>query len=514
VNEHANTHWEATVSAALLGVNNRRPAQLDADPVIAKYLSAQQDPATAVLHTAALTATARNASGPPRVEATAIAEAPADDRPELSETAARALAHALEAAAPLRYRMLRRVAEAHRRPPAAMLVPLLRTALRDTAAREAVVRIVGARGAWIAEKTSDIGWSGLLLAELYGTPEGNSDRDEQLWTHGIVAQRVMYLTGLRRRDPAAALALLTGGWRSETGPDREQLLSALETGLSAADEPFLEACLRDSRKKVRATAQRQLALIPESGLQRRLQTLVAPHVRLGRSLLRATTLTFTTPSGDELAAASADRYGISTAGNASGANSNGVNTNGANSKQWVTAQLLGRITLPFWEAHLGAAPEKIVSAVSLEDAVRVIPALSEAALVQGDRRWATALLKHPTAPVSLFAIADPACVADVVIDRLRRGDVVGLDHLPVPWPPAVATAVFDAFDAMHRRHRTLTPEGHTMLLHLPVGLPLDIDWGRRILALHEAATAGMWTNHLAIFDEALHIRTVLERELT
>ena len=53
-----------------------------------------------------------------------------------------------------------------------------------------------------------------------------------------------------------------------------------------------------------------------------------------------------------------------------------------------------------------------------------------------------------------------------------------------------------------------------MLLHLPVGLPLDIDWGRRILALHEAATAGMWTNHLAIFDEALHIRTVLERELT
>ncbi|MFZ2240051.1 MAG: DUF5691 domain-containing protein, partial [Gordonia amarae] len=381
--------------------------------------------------------------------------------------------------------------------------PLLRAALRDTALRDDVTRIVGPRGAWLAVHTPDIGWGGVLLGQLGGAAGDESAPDERLWTHGTVDQRVTYLTELRHREPDEALRLLVDSWSSETGPDREKLLPVLATGVSVADEPFLEQCLADRRKKVRTVAQNLLAQIPESALQQRLQVLTAPHVRLGRSLLRAS-LQLTTPSGEELVAADAARDGISSTALGGGTNPAG----------WVTAQLLRRITLTFWEARLGAAPEKIVGAVSRDDAGQVIPALSEAAVAQRDTRWATALLNHPLAPPELFGVADPTRIADAVIAGLRNGNVVGLSYLPTPWPPAVAAAVFDAACKASVRYGTLETAARTMLSYLPIGLPLEFDWSRHRMALREAATANLWTDQLAVFDEALRIRTALERELT
>lgn len=496
------THWDATVSAALVGVNNRRPTRLDADPVIAGHLPPDEPLPTAVLRTAALTAVARNASGPPAVEATPIGEAPADPRPELSDTAARAVHYALEAASPLRSWALHRVAGSGRRAPTGLLVPLLRAALRDTTLRADITRIVGPRGAWLAAHTPDIGWGGVLLGQLGGAAGDETAPDERLWTHGTVDQRVTYLSELRRRNPGEALRLLGDSWSSETGPDREKLLPVLAGGLSAADEPFLERCLTDRRKKVRTIAQDLLTLIPESALQQRLRVLAAPHVRLSRSLLRAT-LQLTTPTGEELAEADAARDGISSTAHGGGGPAG-----------WVTAQLLRRVTLTFWEAHLGAAPEKIVGAVSRDDAGQVILALAEAAVAQRDTRWATALLNHPLAPPGLFGVADPTRIADAVITGLRNGDATGLDHLPAPWPPDVAAAAFDAIGKARTRYSALAPQARMMLTYLPIGLPLEFDWSRHRMALREAATANLWTDQLAVFDEALRIRTALERELT
>src|SRR5262249_37175845 len=73
------------------------------------------------------------------------------------------------------------------------------------------------------------------------------------------AERIGYLAGRRRRDPAAALALLAEAWPTEAPDNRATLLGTLAEGLSTADEEFVEKALDDRRKEVRLAAVELLA---------------------------------------------------------------------------------------------------------------------------------------------------------------------------------------------------------------------------------------------------------------
>ncbi|WP_027171102.1 DUF5691 domain-containing protein [Methylobacterium sp. 10] len=73
------------------------------------------------------------------------------------------------------------------------------------------------------------------------------------------AERRAAFVAFRLRDPEGARLELESGFRAEKAEMRQNLVSALEIGLSEADAPFLETCLDDRASGVRSAAQ---ALLP------------------------------------------------------------------------------------------------------------------------------------------------------------------------------------------------------------------------------------------------------------
>jgi len=86
------------------------------------------------------------------------------------------------------------------------------------------------------------------------------------WTESSLRPRVKFLKELRKRDGAAARKLLEQCWAGENPDNRVQLLSTIQTGLSAEDRAFLESIQKDRAPRVRAIVHRLLtALSGEAG---------------------------------------------------------------------------------------------------------------------------------------------------------------------------------------------------------------------------------------------------------
>ncbi len=82
------------------------------------------------------------------------------------------------------------------------------------------------------------------------------------WTEFPKGHRVAFLREERRRDPAAARALIESAFKSEPAAVRADLLVALEVGLGLDDLPFLERLSADRAENVRNAASRLMAIIP------------------------------------------------------------------------------------------------------------------------------------------------------------------------------------------------------------------------------------------------------------
>lgn len=119
--------------------------------------------------------------------------------------------------------------------------------------------VIGARGIWLAAQNPE--WQA-----LYGT------NDASQWPAASTEERLNILIYLRQNEPEAAIPLLQSTWDRETSADRLAFLKCLATGLSPADEAFLESCLNDRRKEIRQAAAGLLTQLPYSMLGTRLFT--------------------------------------------------------------------------------------------------------------------------------------------------------------------------------------------------------------------------------------------------
>ncbi|WP_406232606.1 DUF5691 domain-containing protein [Nocardia sp. NBC_01009] len=248
-------------SVALLGTARRAPdpARLD-PPVAAVAAELRSEPALLLLESAALRDTfarggvaAGTATPPepaeddtrrvlPRLAASRLSRMVADRSPFLAEWFA--------AAAPYNYRA-----------PDALCGLLLEHAKTNAELREPLLRLAGARGRWLAIQHPE--WRNMLRHSVT-TPAA------EVWQFGRPPERRDWLTDLRRRDAAAALAALTAAWPKESGPLKAELLAVLAEGISAADEALLETALDDRRADVRRTAAGLLTLLPDSAFAHRM----------------------------------------------------------------------------------------------------------------------------------------------------------------------------------------------------------------------------------------------------
>ncbi|GAA2515189.1 DUF5691 domain-containing protein [Streptomyces gobitricini] len=455
------TTWEDLVTSALLGTDRRAPA---AD-VLAR--SPGKDAPAALLDAAALHTVRRRAGLLPGPAAELPEPAPDDGRPPLPGPARRRLAHLLadragtssgggrRGTAPDLTELLPQwltAANAHGyRAPASLLPALLDAARARTDLRPAALVFAGPRGLWLARLNPE--WRFALRGASGGTALPDpADREavRRLWEEGLFAERVALLGAVRAHDPGAAAALLASTWSTERAEDRLMFLDSLRTGLSDADEPFLEQALSDRSRNVRSTAAELLSALPRSALARRMAERASTCVHVDRTG-REATITVEAPHECD---AGMQRDGVLP-----------DPPTGRGERSWWLGQLVESAPLAVWPARLGGrVPTEIVALPVADDwGDELHAAWCRAAVRQRDPAWARALLGPPTTPPSTgpgtSSLAERAKLLSILPTDERALWVAGfiaahglseafqlLGVCAVPWAEPLGHAVVDALD--------------------------------------------------------------------
>ena len=432
--------WPDLVTAALLGTDRR--------------------PVPAPLDRAATLAVARRAGLRPGPAAPPAPAAPADHRPSLPEPARQRLAMLLPARtgsggagqlANLNELLPQWLAAAARhgyRCPPALVPPLLDAARARSELRADAVALAGPLGRWLADRNPD--WRFVLrtpgtgeqgTGEQGGEQRAGGQEDPRLWQEGLFAERVTYLTRLRRRDPDAARELLRSTWASERAEDRLLFLDALQEGLAAGDEPFLDAALNDRARNVRATAAELLSALPGSALAGRMaqRALGCVAVSATQDGLR---LTVHPPTACDTAM---QHDGVPAA-----------SPTGRSERAFWLGEVVAAAPLDAWAVH-GSPAELLALPVSDAWQQDLRDAWARAAVRQGDVRWARALLALP-APDPIPVGSAAKLLAVLPGDERARwtaGFLAGhgladafqlLVACPAPWPEELGRAVLGALE--------------------------------------------------------------------
>ena len=207
----------------------------------------------------------------------------------------------------------------------------------------------------------------------------------------------------------------------------------LAAGLSAADEPFLEAALDDRKQSVREAAARLLGTLGESDFTRRAIARGTATLALDRPGPRPALVVSLPESADAAAA----RDGISAT-----RPSQAVGT-----RAWLLTQFIAAVPLAEWTSRLGLSPAELVRLpVSGGFRADVHAGWRLAAVAQHDEGWAAALLlaRHDAVegrppetwpgPAELAAVLPPA-------GQLAHAERFLADHGPDPAAVAVLAAV-------------------------------------------------------------------------
>ena len=337
--------------------------------------------------------------------------------------------------------------------PPATLPDLLDAGRRNAIIRPSLATVGGARGAWLAGMRPDWRWLG---DEAAATPATD-------WHTGSSGARLAHLTALRGTDPARGRELVESTWQQESSDDRARFVAALATGLSAADDPFLEQALDDRRKEVRETALELLRRLPGSALRDRMTERARRAVRVERRTFGADRLVVTPP--EELDAAMR-RDGVA----ATPARGVGVSA-------WLLEEILAGTPLTTW-----ADPATMLRLARGNDwESPLLHGWAKAAVVQRDAAWAGVLLGEAAAGLresarwDLHLVLPPDELGRLAAEALLRED--GMAHRllalhPGRWPDVLSVAVLETIAHRARTDRHTWQLGElcrTAALAMPPG---------------------------------------------
>lgn len=225
------------------------------------------------------------------------------------------------------------VAAAGRHLPHRMLPKALECGQRCVALRPSLLPVLGRRGEWLA--TQNDAWA-------YAVGGGGAEKlSDDVWQHGSLDQRRLYLAALRERDAAKARELVREAMSTEGAKERTAFIECLATGLTMDDQDLLEATLTDKSKEARQTAARLLSTLPESRFAQRMAAHLAPFLKSEKKLLRGTVVTLEAPNAFD-AAWKADLI--------EEARPKGL---GMGERAWWLYQIVRCVPLVWWEAQIG-----------------------------------------------------------------------------------------------------------------------------------------------------------------
>lgn len=392
--------WNQLVAAAVVGTERSQTVSVTPMDDLTALLSriSADDRERAVLDTSAALALWRRAGLRPHAVTDPLpAAAPPETLPDCDDALRRAL-HVV-----LREELYREVvpellADVKRRGcrvPDLLLPALLDLGAKQPALWPVIEPVIGARGHWLARQNP--AWAKALGGD-----------DQATWEHGTSAQRRFALRRLRERDPDHARELLAASWQGEDPRDRAPFVAALEQGLDAADEAFLEHALDDRRKEVRVAAAELLSRLPTSGLVARMIERLAPLLRFGQaqrsgwlvlSGKRRATLDVSLP---DACSRELQRDGI---------DQQPVRSEYGEKARWLL-HMLAAIPPSHWTTTWNAAPTEILIAASASEwNTALLEGLAWATRRFNDRAWATAFFDDDLA----------ACAAQCKDGRLTSG---------------------------------------------------------------------------------------------
>ncbi|MER5459264.1 DUF5691 domain-containing protein [Streptomyces sp. NPDC002668] len=452
--------WEELVTSALLGTDRRTPP--------AEVLTPDKHAPAGLLDAAAVQTVRRRAGLLPAPAAALPEPAPHDARPRLPAPARRRLAQLLadrsapsaggrRGTAPDLTELLPQwlaAANDHKyQAPASVLPALLDAARARTDLRPQALTFAGPRGLWLARLNPE--WKFALRGASGGPTLLDTDDAEavrRLWEEGLFAERVALLAAVRAHDADKALALLAATWSTERAEDRLMFLDSLRTGLSDADEAFLEKALTDRSRNVRATAAELLSALPHSALAGRMAARAASCISLDRS-------------GDGADAA----IGVEAPHECDAdMQRDGVVPNppsGRGERSWWLGQLVEAAPLATWSVRLGGrtADELVALPVADDWGDELHAAWCRAAVRQRDAEWSRALLGPPGTPPETGPGTTSLAERAKLLAALPAGERAGwvaefiaahglseafqlLGVCQVPWSEPLGRSVVDALD--------------------------------------------------------------------
>lgn len=432
------TTWDDLLSTAFVGTSRRTFTLANLTIDGADQIEADSAEAT-VLAAAALAAGYRRAGWtPPSWRGTPTPPAAPDNRPECTPAATQLLELLLNRGIRveggtdlLAVHWLTAARQAGHRPPYRLVVDLLRFGTASAANRALVREVIGPRGSWLAQHNSPWRWAATV------PPQDVVER----FATGTRAERLALLTDLRATEPDFARTLVEDTWADEQAVTRASFLDTLHTGLSNADEQFLERALDDRAATVRAAAAALLDRLPESARARRMAERVKHLV-----------------DNDELPDEpdeKARRDGITEQ----------REPGHGRAASWLI-QLLAATPLSTWDIEDIATKDRAV-----------IIGWTKAALRQRNQQWLAALASHQPSPELVAALAPEA--ATDILDKQKKLDArFGglLAAAPGPWPAQFSVDIVNRLRA-HKADNVLQLSAAALAEHLnPAALAAIEGW--------------------------------------
>jgi hypothetical protein len=417
-------------TAALLGTA-QQPLDLPLTGTVLDALLAQigsSEPPQRLLDAAALIVPYERSGAKPVAALTTPKVAEEDSRPRCSTVAAGHLVSLLADRRALLPEWLSALAEAGQRPPEEAVPLLLDVAAGDRTIREAVLRACGSLASWLAPFREEWEW---VTAPAV---------DASVWETGTTDERITLLMQLRPTDPERCRELVESSWPTESAENKRRFVDAFATGLSVADEPFLELVLDDRSIVARRGAAELLASLAESRLVERMKARLAGRIRVTRTGLLGRKTTLELDPFTELDAAMT-RDGVE---------KKPSTASGLGERAWWTVQAISAVPPDYWCELFRLKPQDLLEAAQNSDWQQVLAAgWHRAAVRHRSAEWLEAFTSFEPEPgeavLAIFRVMPDAARERVMLRLLRDDAKKWLPNVPAYCPHAWSAKFTEEF---------------------------------------------------------------------